>query len=333
MTLLEIKTAIATYFRKTVAELTLNGQDIALIALNQVRRQAELTHDFEFSRKLVTVSVNGVTGGSLSSAVIYGTATTVKVKSVIEAGLFDDDTNLRPVEWTTVSESLERQREDNSHFAPRYPTDGWARTGPAGLNRFDFTGTTIYRWPKDDQNNFTLGLEVYTFQDDWTGVDALTATGNPVPAGADGAYNPVLTTFNGRPLYLHEDTGTNTAYFAYWDDTADQWQIGAAVGDSVTDFWAQAGDFDTPLAGAYTANGTYINTLTLTVAPVEDVWTIHASQYLLWAAIVHINFRFKEFAFRQEGNLPPPTQLAEAGLAAFVEWDSYTYEQNRRHGR
>jgi hypothetical protein len=239
--LLEIKTAVANYFEKVVADLTVNSQDLFLFAANQVRRQAELTHDFEFQRKLVTISVNGVTGGSLSSAVLYGTNTAADIKSVIDCGLFDTNGNFRPVEWTTVAEGLERQRGDNRTVSPRYPTDDWFVSQPNGVNRFEFTGDTVYRFPKDATNNFTLGMEVYTFWSDWTASDLS--------------------------------------------------------------------------------------------APTTDTWTKYGAQFLQWATIVQINYLFKSFVFRQEGNLNPPDKLADSGLASFIEWDAYRLEENRRHGR
>lgn len=239
--LLEIKTAVANYFEKSLAELTVLGQDLFLFAANQVRRQAEMLHDFEFQRKVVTVSVNGVTGGSLSSAVLYGTSTACDIKSVIDCGLFDSEYNFRPVEWTTVAEGLERQRGDNRMISPRYPTDDWFVSQPNAIGRFEFAGDTVYRFPRDASNSFTLGMEVYAFQTDWA-----------------------------------------------------------------------AGDLS---------------------APTTDTWTKYASQYIQWASIVQINHLFKSFVFRQEGNLQPPDKMAEAGLSAFVEWDAYRLEQNRRHNR
>lgn len=167
MTLTEIKAQAAALLDVTAADFTINGADVWLVAANQVRRRLELLHDFEFSRKLVSVSVNGVTGGDLTTAVLYGTATAVSVKSVIDVGLFDDDGNLRPAEWTTVAESLERQRQDNRFTVPRYPSDNWFDNAPMGVGRFDFSGDKIYRFPLDSENNFTLGLEVYAFNGDW----------------------------------------------------------------------------------------------------------------------------------------------------------------------
>lgn len=342
MTLLEIKTAAAHYLQLGVADLTVNSQDLGLIALNNARQWAELHNDFEFSRKLVTVTVNSLTGGDLADAVLYedvaaadtatvtgtltpdatGTynrfsdfnnrpffvrsdaayilfwnegywqlttpanfavavdtaglvndswrresgvivpdltltagsgytgsasvttavATPVSVKSVIDVGTFDDNGNFRPVEWSTVSESLERFRSDNRRGGVRYPSDGDVDRSPAGRSRFNFSGDRIHFFPKDEtrDEDFTLAMEVYAFNDDWV-----------------------------------------------------------------------AGD------------------LSATVAP----WTTLGSQYLLYQSVVFLNERVKEFVPRTEGNLPPPTELANAGLEALKAWDSYKYEQFRRHGR
>ncbi len=62
-------------------------------------------------------------------------------------------------------------------------------------------------------------------------------------------------------------------------------------------------------------------------------WKLQGQQYLLWATIVQLNNLFKEFVPRQEGNLPPPQTLADAGLASLIQWDIFKFEQFRRHGR
>jgi hypothetical protein len=243
MTLFELKATAAAYLGKSVTDLTVNGVDLGLAALNQVRLNAELQNDFEFSRKLVTLDVDGVTGGSLDDVVTYVGEDSVEVKSVIDVGQFDEAGNLLPAEWSTVSESLIRQREENPSAVPRYPTDGQAVAGPWGGRRFLFSGSDVFFYPKVDDTTFTVGIEVYTFTTDW--VD---------------------------------------------DDLAEDSTVGAP-------------------------------------------WTTRGHQYLLWASVVHLNNLFKEFVFRQEGNLPPPQTLADQGLASLISWDIFRYEQFRRHGR
>jgi hypothetical protein len=238
MTLDEIRSAAAAYLHRTVPDFTINGVDLSLFALNQVRQTAELQNDFGFTRKLVQLSVDGVTGGSLSGAVIYGTSTIVEVKSIVDVGQFDGDGNLRPVDWTTVAAGLGTQR-DESQYLFRYPTDAQALHGN-GMPRIVFSGDSVYLFPKAPTQTFVIGVEAYTFTPDWAVADYGTT---PVP-------------------------------------------------------WASKG-----------------------------------SQYLLWATVIQLNQVYKDFVFRQEGNLPPPQTLADAALQSLVTWDIFKYEQSRRHNR
>lgn len=100
---------------------------------------------------------------------------------------------------------------------------------------------TLYRFPKDTSNNFSVGLEVYAFTDDW-----------------------------------------------------------------------DADDLD---------------------AELTDTWTKYASQFIQCGTMIHLNHYYKEFVFRQEGNLGPPKEVRDEGLAAFIAWDAARYEQHRRRGR
>jgi hypothetical protein len=238
MTLNDIRSTAAAYLHRTVADFTINDIDLSLVALNQVRLAAELQNDFNFTRKLVDLTVDGVTGGSLSTAREHGTLTDVEVKSVVDVGQFDDDGNLRPVAWGTVAASLDMQRSENN-FIWRYPTDGQASTATGGT-RIAFSGDKVFLFPKAPAQTFPIGIEAYVFTRDWTTLDLTT-----VPA----------------------------------------------------------------------------------------VWGTKGSQYLLWGTVVHLNQVYKDFVFRQEGNLPPPQTLADQGLASLITWDIFKYEQSRRHNR
>lgn len=246
MTLFEIRNAAAAYLHRDADELEVNDVDLGLSALNQVRQNAEQANDFGFTRKLLALTVDGVSGGSLDDAVEQGTTSPpVEVKTVVDVGTFDADGNFCPAEWTTVAESLNRQRADNPHYVTRYPTDAQAVTGPMGWRRFVFSGNKVFWFPKTPNVTFDVGLEAYTFTPDWT-----------------------------------------------------------------------EADLDENNTGAY-----------------DGPWTQKGSQYLLWSVIIHLNQLFRDFVFRQEGNLPPPQTLADQGLQSLITWDIFKYEQFRRHGR
>jgi hypothetical protein len=245
MTLNEIKGAIAAYLNKETEDLTVNSVDLGLMAMNQVRQQAELNNNFEFARKLVTVTVDGVTGGSLENAVLFGTSATVKVKGVVDVGVFDDEGNLRGVEWTTVGDSLNIARSDNERTAvPRHPTDGEALSTLNGTSRITFSGSQIMVFPYARGNSYTLGVEAYVFANDWTENDVIAAS-----------------------------------------------------------------------------------------QTIGSPWNTQGSQFLLFGSIVHLNNLYKEFVFRQEGNLPPPKDLRDEALASLLSWDIFRYAQSRRHDR
>lgn len=327
-TLYEIKKQVAAYLGKSLTDLTVNGQDLCLAAFNQVRKMAELEHDFEFNRRLVTVTVNGITGGSLENAV--DGILPVEVKTVIDVGLVSGAGNLVPARWTTVAENFESQRQSNRRASPMWLTDAEAEYGTLGVSGFTFSGSSIYRWPRTsetDATNYSLNLEVYAFSSDWTATDLgegdLVVTGTMSP-DVTGVYFLVGTDSNSNYVYA-STTATISKISTNW------WIITFAGNKG----WSHA----STLAGAYTAaqvNGQTISTgaptVTATTAT-SDIWTTHGSQFLLWQTIVHLNKLFRVFVPRQEGNLPPPTDLADAGLQTLVDWDANKFEQFRRHNR
>lgn len=350
MTILDLKTAIASYFEVAVADLTVNGQDLALLALNQVRRKAELECDFEFQRKLVTVSVDPVTGGSLGNAVLYGTSTAAIVKTVLDIGTFDTAANFRPVEWTTVAEGIERQRKEERYTLSTYATEGDLRAVDTA-RRYLLTNDTLYRFPKESTvDAATLGLEVYVFSPDWTASSStLAVTGGTGVTGVNTTfyqygYYTKTTADGSRPLWLSSAIGGGgaaAATYAIWHKSNSAGFVLSLASDignttaSNTHVFT-SGLLARPSGAATAASGTFTGTATVAATDVDstsDTWTEYAAQYLQWGAIVHLNHLFKHFVFRQEGNLPPPEKLRDDGLVAFKDWDSARYENNRRHSR
>jgi hypothetical protein len=240
VTLGEIKGAVAAFLHKSVSSLSVQGVDLGLQAMNQVRMNAELNHDFGFTRKFLTLSVDGVTGASLDDAVEYGTTSPpIVIKSIVDVGVADASGNFMPAYWTTAEDSLNIQREDNPRTIVRVPTDAQAIAGPIGGPRFVFAGNKVFYFPRSPNVTIPLLIIAHTFTVDWT-----------------------------------------------------------------------ADDFDS-----------------------SNIWTTRGAQYLQWKTTVHMNNLWRDYVFRQEGNLPPPQTLADEGLANLISWDIFKYEQFRRHSR
>lgn len=81
MNLADLQKIVAAYHQKNVSDLTINGIDMFLMNANSLRHKAELAHNFEYCRCRATLSIDGVTGGDLSNAVIYDPPSTVTVAS------------------------------------------------------------------------------------------------------------------------------------------------------------------------------------------------------------------------------------------------------------
>lgn len=338
MTLLALRSAMAAYLQKTVPDLTVNGVDLSLLALNNVRRRAEMLHDFEFSRKQVTVTLDGLDGGTLDDVIQEGSPV-CEIKTVIECGIYDDSWNVHPVEWTTVAESLERQRQLKPGFPVRYPTDGNATTDgyAVGLQRVAFCGNDVWCVPRMKPGLFDLEIEAYTFSPDWTATsDSVVVSGVLGGVAMNGSYWP-YGIYNQRVLYLNFLSTPPAVIDAIWY-VPGEWKItpvtdiGKAT-SALVNYQSMAATTMMP-SGTYTGHGAVSGQGIVTASPgsdMSDVWLTKGSQYLQWAGIVEVNHLAKEFVFRQEGNLPPPQDLADAALETFREWDSFRYEQDRRH--
>lgn len=325
----------------TVADLVVNGIDMGLFALNQAKKNAELANDFSFQRQMLTLTVDPTTGASLSDAVIQGTTTTADIKTIVEMGVFDVNSNFRPIEWTTAEESQERQRQENRYEFLRYPTDGQALTWPAGQRRFILRNNQVFCYPHTNNPAIDvavgLGIEAYVFSADWTvQSNSQTLAGSTGVSGANTTYYK-YGQYNSHPLYLSVvDGGASTTLFAIWYHTT-SWVLTNAnsIGTVPMDYLELTSISQNP-AGTYVVHGAFGGTPILTSADADttsDIWLTKGSDYLLWQSIVELNQRFKFFVPRTEGNLPPPVDKAAIALQNFIEWDIMRFEQFRRHGR
>ncbi len=333
MTLLEIKTAAANFHGKVLADLTVGSLDLGLLSINQAKQTAQLGHDFNFQRKMLTLTVNSVTGGSLGSAVIQGTATVADIKTIVNIGVFDTNDNFRPVPWTTAEEGQKRIVSDNRFWQNRWAERDDERVGPAGAGRFIVRGGSIYAWPLSDAPAYDIdiGIEAYVFDADYTN-DNATVTGTLSP-DATGTYIRIGP-YGTLPLYIKSGSDASDTFFLWFDGTGWALQLGAQFPDTGASQWQLASTSDSPV-GSYTPNTPATGTATVAVAAntISDTWTTKGSQYLLWQTVCNLNKLFKTFVPRTEGNLGEPQALADAGLASLILWDDYKLEGFRTHKR
>ncbi len=345
MTILDLKQAQAAILGVAIGDLTVNGLDLGLMAANAVRLQAEQLNDFEFQRQLVSVAVNTVTGGSLVNAVLYGTATTASIKTVIDVMQADVNGNASPVEWTTRMESLQRQYDERAPgLRPRWRTDAdESYSVYTRVPRVTFAGDSIKCFPLAEGagESLTLLLETYCYSPDWT----TTADTAILTGGTSEIVSPTTFyrygSYNGKPFFLTTVDGGEMGSYAIWhNETA--WIISAlsGIGTVPADYYSFTSTSLDP-AGTYTDNGSFTGSPVLTTTysnPASDIWLTKGFNYVLWASVVWLNqsdnnIIGKKFVPRTEGNLAPPQAMADMALQAFITNDTNKFETFRRHGR
>ena len=115
MTVLQLKQLMAVYLGRTlVADLTLNGADTALYALNAARRIAERSHNFKYAEDNAFISVSS-TGGNIRTG-CYETlpaaspSVLMQIKRIETALLPLTSGEYQPIEFMTQTEFLSRVR-------------------------------------------------------------------------------------------------------------------------------------------------------------------------------------------------------------------------------
>jgi hypothetical protein len=172
MTIGQLKSVCATYVGKAVADLTVNGIDLAMLALNSARLEAEQLHDFVLSQVLVEIDVDDLAGASLGTAKLLGTETAVGVKSIIHAGLTQDDGSITPIGLLSNKTKKRQELADEAYTyydsELRYPSDATVRQSTSGMMLLQ-QGNTLYRYPLGQSGDVTtVVLEVYRWMPDYT---------------------------------------------------------------------------------------------------------------------------------------------------------------------
>lgn len=175
MTLAELKAVCAAYHEKEPRELDKNDVDLFVIAANNIRKNAEKLHTFEWNSCTAMLSVDGAMGGQLADAVISPADVFKGIKEVKSVSILRNNVYI-PVDFTRVDIEVERERSqlelnDPFWFEDRYPSDAQfnLRTSDQVVVQ---RGQGLYLFPRVEiataPNPITLALECYGFLNDYT---------------------------------------------------------------------------------------------------------------------------------------------------------------------
>lgn len=363
MNLSTLKIVAAAYHRKDPSALTVGGIDLFLIAANNARRNAELLHNFEYSRLSGTLSIDGVLGGDLSTAdyggnngaTISGTLSPNATGTFALAGSFNGS-----------SFYLRLTSDPTTSYALWYDTTA----GKWWLNPFTYFQavnatnppssytSTLGAWSQTRDGTSPAG--VYTSATSgYTGTPTI-ALGSAQFAGVreiisfsylrpDGIRIPI--DFSNPDVPIERDrTRVELGRFA------DSYMRYPSDADLVSNrsrtclyqrgsmiyrypHLAQ-GDVNNPVIVTFEGYGWLPAYLTSQLTdspdqagPAEDFLLTYGSDYIQWATIVELNYIFGTFVQREEGNLGPPEQAKADAWKRLIEWDGAIVDAHTTRSR
>lgn len=199
-TTVNLKAKIAAYLQKTSSDLTVNGVDLGLDAINRAHQWALMKYDFELAKVFVTLSVDLTSGGVISPATLFGTGTLVTVKKILKAYFAvsgSGGTSYRPINFVPrSSEAGDLKRVWEGH--------PWSeRADPANLyNDISSVNTPTL---------FQLGPSVFVYP----GLTSVWGTTNPLTIALDAVrYFPDYALDTGSSNDFILEFGDD---FLFWD--------------------------------------------------------------------------------------------------------------------
>lgn len=341
MTLATLKSTCAAFHKKTASDLTVNGVDLFLVAANNARKQGELLHNFEYCRVQATLDIDGTTGGALSSAVITGD--TPAVRSILVAGtLTPDVTGTYHAQGTLNGATLYMASQNWYQVYLADPTNSiWL------LQDFRLNLT----WDLITANDPPVG--VYTAV---SGVGIPTVTDTSMGSvfsgvrevvavqrtNSDGTLSPLDFTRADIPIerdrYKIELSDNYDLEYRYPSDAR---FLSRGTDGSIIQRKQTLYIYPVPATSVDSLHCTlegygWLNDYTaanLTDVAATDFIVEHGFQWLQWAIICELNFFYKTFVPRQEGNLSPPEQARETAWHNLMTWDAYLVDSNSSRPR
>ncbi len=101
MTIATLKSKIAGYLQRAVADYSVNGVDLLLDAINKAHQWGQQQYDFEYAKCVVDALVSLEDGVAISPLPLHGTMTNVAVKKVLKAFVSDAFKGFRPIKFVS----------------------------------------------------------------------------------------------------------------------------------------------------------------------------------------------------------------------------------------
>jgi hypothetical protein len=336
MTLANLKKICAAYHKVATSALTVDSVDLFLVAANNVRSNAELLHNFELSRVQATLSIDGTTGGALSDAVfalkqqvvVSGTTVPDITGTYRYGGMYGNfpmyvhssniSLGIMIVQSTGTQWFIVRAADEDLQWS------GPVSSSPNGTYTTTGTGT---------------GSPVVTLSGAFASIKEVIAVQR---TNTDGILVPLDFTRADIPIerdrYELEMSEDYEAYRRYPSDAALlQRDSNGTIIQRGRKLFVYPVDAisSTPLSVTLEAYGRLADYTVANLSDTEptDFFVEFGATYMQWAIITELNYLFKTFSPRTEGNLSPPEQAREQAWRNLLLWDTYLVDANATRSR
>lgn len=345
MTLGNLKAICASYLEVATSDFTVNGVDLFLVAANNVRKNAELRHNFEYCKALATLSIDGQTGAAIADAVILdNTASTISANMAGSGTVTPDVTGVfyragtADVFTNTTGDPAVLYYDSGIWKVDIFGTLQW--TGPSVSTSPVGTYTPIAA-----SGTLSIAEEGTSDVAIFTGIKEIVAVSR---VNTDGTRFPL--DFARSDLPIERDRSELEVSSDYWWDNrylSDQQLLARrSVASSGSIIQRRNRLYVYPRVSATTAGTSDIsvemevfawlrNYVAADLADTDptDFFLEHGHQFMQWATICELNVLFREFVPRQEGNLDAPKKEMASAWNDLLLWDSYMVDNNTTRSR
>lgn len=344
-TLTQLQSTVAAFLGLgSTGSLTKLSQDLFLSAVNNAIKTAQLIHDFEDTRCTATLNIDAVVGGNLSDAIFEAGAsqnvtagaggTPDVTGTFVESGQF----NLWPMFILFGSTSYFLYYNTNTscyvistNLSTGNPTNYYANgtSGPVIPGTYTHHGTY--------SGSLTVSQSLAGL---FSGIKTVLAVMRQRP---DGTYIPLDFARADIPIERDrtelEFSDNLFPYLRYPSDA----QINArGTNSSIIQRGQNLSIYPRYTMGVTTPFNVLLECFgwltPLTSSSYNDVTASnflfdYGYEWLQWAAICELNFVFKNFTPRTEGNLGAPEQYRDAAWQKLILFDSYRVDANTTRSR
>lgn len=344
MTLAKLKKRCAALLNVASSAFTVDSEDIFLGAANNAKTNAQLLHNFEASRVLATLSIDGVTGGSLASAVVAGnTNETLTVTGTLSPNAIG--TYIRQGEFSGYPLYILEGATPffifyNSNLAT-YVLDSTLTTGAPSNYWFISPDalSAIGTYTAVSTNTGTATVASASVAA-WDGLCEIVAV---YRNNAEGALIPLDFTRPDiaieRDRYEVEMSEEYEPFRRYPSDAAllDRGTNGTLIlrGTQLYVYppaTTSSGDPMEVFLEGYGKLAEYTAT-SLSLATEQDFLLRYGATFLQWSIVHELNFVFKRFVPRTEGNLAPPEKERDKAWRDLLLWDTYLVDSHSTRSR